>query len=146
MGRLHYTDPKLAVPKAVEQAGEVAEAHTRVDRSRVEMMRGYAETTGCRRQFLLGYFGESVPKPCGHCDTCTDGTAVVAPVEVKRFGRRSKAPSDPYPLNAAVKHREWGDGVVMRLEPDRITVLFEQVGYRTLALAALQADEGLLKV
>ena len=51
-----------------------------------------------------------------------------------------------YPLNAAVTHREWGSGVVMRHEPDRITVLFAQVGYRTLALAALEADAGLLVV
>ena len=49
-----------------------------------------------------------------------------------------------YPLNAAVEHREWGPGVVMRHEPDRITVLFEQVGYRTLALRALRNDGGLL--
>jgi hypothetical protein len=34
----------------------------------------------------------------------------------------------------------------MRHESDRITVLFEQVGYRTLALAALRADDGLLVV
>jgi hypothetical protein len=32
----------------------------------------------------------------------------------------------------------------MRVEPDRITVLFESVGYKTLALAALRADDGLL--
>ena len=29
-----------------------------VDDSRIDMMRGYAETTGCRRRFLLEYFGE----------------------------------------------------------------------------------------
>jgi hypothetical protein len=32
----------------------------------------------------------------------------------------------------------------MRVEPDRITVLFESVGYKTLALAALREDDGLL--
>ena len=30
------------------------------DRSRVEMMRAYAEHHGCRRAFLLGYFGEAL--------------------------------------------------------------------------------------
>ena len=39
------------------------------------MMRGYAETTGCRRQFLLGYFGEQLDEPCGNCDTCSSGSA-----------------------------------------------------------------------
>jgi ATP-dependent DNA helicase RecQ len=24
----------------------------------------------CRRQLLLGYFGENLPNPCGHCDNC----------------------------------------------------------------------------
>jgi ATP-dependent DNA helicase RecQ len=32
---------------------EVAESHRKVEQSRIEMMRAYAETTGCRRQFLL---------------------------------------------------------------------------------------------
>ena len=42
-----------------------------------------------------------------------------------------------------MRHAEWGDGVVMRYEGDRIVVLFEEVGYRTLSLDAI-ADKGLL--
>ena len=42
------------------------------------MMRGYAETTDCRRRLLLGYFGEQVVDPCGHCDSCEAGTARAA--------------------------------------------------------------------
>ena len=41
-----------------DAAIEHAEARRRLERSRLEMMRGYAETTGCRRQFVLAYFGE----------------------------------------------------------------------------------------
>jgi len=178
LGRLHYTDAGLKVDAAVEQATEVAEAHTRIDRSRVEMMRGYAETVGCRRQFLLGYFGEDLPKPCGNCDTCSSGSAAARDLDLRdaaieekarsagtavakagakagaltgaraawRRAGRSATPAGPesFALNAPVEHREWGPGVVMRQEPDRITVLFEQVGYRTLALVALKADAGLL--
>jgi ATP-dependent DNA helicase RecQ len=154
LGRLHYTDPGLKVDRAVSGASAVAEAHTRVDRSRVEMMRGYAETPGCRRQFLLGYFGEELPEPCGNCDTCTARIAAEAEAEaagVPVIAQGSETGVDPaaeaaYPLNAPVAHREWGPGVVMRHEPDRITVLFEQVGYRTLALKAVQGDDGLLVV
>jgi ATP-dependent DNA helicase RecQ len=144
-GRLHYTNETLRVPTAVTSASHIAEAHTRVDRSRVEMMRGYAETEGCRRQFLLGYFGEEMPKPCGNCDTCTARLATgggSGPASSAALSEAERA----YPLNAPVEHREWGAGVVMRHEPDRITVLFEQVGYRTLALKALQTDDGLLVV
>jgi ATP-dependent DNA helicase RecQ len=140
-GELEYADPSLPVDAAVEAAEDVAEAHQRLDRSRVEMVRGYAETTGCRRQFLLGYFGEELPEPCGNCDTCANGTAQEADDDeaVAQVGAQ-------FPLNARVEHREWGPGVVMRPEGDRVTVLFEQVGYRTLAVRALEADPGLLRV
>jgi ATP-dependent DNA helicase RecQ len=147
-GRLHYAADDPRVGDAVSAATEVAESHVRMDRSRVEMMRGYAETTGCRRQFLLGYFGESLPRPCGHCDTCESGSATAGQAAARgRQGPASRGrrePASPYPLNAAVAHREWGPGIVMRVEPDRITVLFESVGYKTLALSALRADDGLL--
>ncbi len=145
-GRLHYSDPKLTVDTAVAHATEVAEAHVRVDRSRIEMMRGYAETLGCRRQFLLGYFGEALPEPCGNCDTCASGSAVTYLADLQDTSGMAETGPAAFALNAQVEHREWGHGVVMRHEPDRITVLFDQVGYRTLALAALQADDGLLVV
>ena len=51
--------------EAVERAGEAEEHRQEFDRSRVEMMRAYAETDGCRRAFVLGYFGEGYEPPCG---------------------------------------------------------------------------------
>ena len=50
-----------------------------MDQSRIEMIRGYAETDGCRRQYLLGYFGEDLPEPCGNCDTCEDAGRLTPP-------------------------------------------------------------------
>jgi ATP-dependent DNA helicase RecQ len=94
------------------------------------MMRGYAETLGCRRQYLLGYFGEELVEPCGRCDSCVEGTAAEQP----------DSSQSPYPLNARVRHKEWGPGLVMRYEGDRIVVLFEEVGYKTLALEAVQRN------
>jgi ATP-dependent DNA helicase RecQ len=44
-----------------------------MQKSRIEMMRAYAETMRCRRQFLLQYFGEVDPRPCGDCDNCHAG-------------------------------------------------------------------------
>ncbi|RBY92180.1 recombinase RecQ [Blastococcus sp. TBT05-19] len=114
---------------AAERARELAEHHEKVDQSRVEMMRGYAETTECRRQFLLGYFGEQLEQPCGNCDNCTAGTA---------HEHVAEAGGDvPFPVGTAVRHTEWGAGAVMRVEDDRITVLFDDVGYKTLGLAAV---------
>lgn len=110
--------------EAAAAARELAEHHVRVDESRVEMMRGYAETTGCRRQFLLGYFGEQLDSPCGNCDNCSAG-----------LSQQQTADADhPFPVDLHVEHTEWGPGVVMRHEDDRVVVLFEEVGYKTLAL------------
>jgi ATP-dependent DNA helicase RecQ len=119
--------------EAAALAVEVAEAHRRVEQSRIEMARGYAETLGCRRQYLLAYFGEAYDEQCGNCDTCEAGTASEQP----------DAADSPYALQSRVTHASWGDGVVMRYEGDRIVVLFEDVGYRTLSLETVQA-RGLL--
>jgi ATP-dependent DNA helicase RecQ len=133
-GRLEYLDPELSPAAAVEEAVAVAETHQRLTHSRIEMMRGYAETTRCRRQFLLGYFGELLPQPCGKCDTCEAGTAGEGSGEDAAF-----------PLNSGVRHAEWGHGTVMTAEPDRITVLFDEYGYKTLALSAVE-EHGLLTI
>jgi ATP-dependent DNA helicase RecQ len=39
------------------------------DHARLNALLGLAEATGCRRQVLLGYFGET-SGPCGNCDIC----------------------------------------------------------------------------
>ncbi|NQT69838.1 MAG: DNA helicase RecQ [Desulfobacteraceae bacterium] len=42
----------------------------RIQHRKLEAFLGYCETTGCRRQVLLGYFGEELPRACENCDTC----------------------------------------------------------------------------
>ncbi|MEE2031968.1 RecQ family ATP-dependent DNA helicase [Rhodococcus chondri] len=133
-GRKGFSATALSPRDALARAKEVAAAGERMDRSRVDMMRGYAETRGCRRQFLLGYFGEELADPCGSCDNCRDGVADEQ--EPTSSGRTIVA-------DTRVVHREWGPGVVMTSESDRITVLFESQGYRTLALETV-AEAGLL--
>lgn len=133
-GDLEPTPDADAPKEAARAAAEVAESHRRVEKSRVQMMRGYAETTGCRRQYLLAYFGETLDEPCGNCDTCDAGTAQEQP----------DAGDSPFALQSRVEHREWREGVVMRYEGDRIVVLFEEVGYRTLSLATV-LERGLLR-
>jgi ATP-dependent DNA helicase RecQ len=120
--------------EAAQAAVAVADARERMDRSRVEMMRGYADTTGCRRQFLLAYFGETLDDPCGNCDTCDAGL----PVET------ADGPDSPYAVTSRVTHPRWGNGTVMSHDGDRITVLFDREGYKTLSLDAI-AEHGLLR-
>jgi ATP-dependent DNA helicase RecQ len=136
-GAAHPADDAPPPGEAAAAARELAEHHERVDQSRVEMMRGYAETTECRRQFLLGYFGEQLDEPCGNCDTCSAGTAQEQPGAADH--------DTPFPVETPVEHSEWGNGVVMRVEDDRIVVLFDEVGYKTLGLAAVTENE-LLRV
>jgi ATP-dependent DNA helicase RecQ len=55
----------LTVPDALEALEAETALEKEVERSRLEMMRRYAEHTGCRRSFLLTYFGQEYPGPCG---------------------------------------------------------------------------------
>ncbi|WP_214408450.1 RecQ family ATP-dependent DNA helicase [Sphaerisporangium fuscum] len=122
--------------QAVSEAVELDDSRHKVDESRIDMMRAYAETTGCRRRALLEYFGEPYERACGNCDNCRAGTAEEKLPE-------EEAGEGPFPMHAKVRHSEWGPGVVMSREPDRVTVLFEEVGYKTLSLEAVERD-GLL--
>ncbi|MBV8507521.1 MAG: DNA helicase RecQ [Alphaproteobacteria bacterium] len=50
--------------------GEATDRQRRIDRQKIEALIGYCETVSCRRQVLLGYFGEADHPPCGNCDNC----------------------------------------------------------------------------
>ena len=136
---------KAKLSALVARAVELAEARQRVDQSRLSMMRAYAETDSCRRQFLLGYFGEELSEPCGNCDVCAaaskTGNGVHSTKEERGSDEQRAGESDPFPLQSAVIHKEWGPGLVMRHEDDVITVLFEQEGYKTLSRRAVVEHE-----
>jgi ATP-dependent DNA helicase RecQ len=52
------------------ETSESDAARKRVERHKLDAMLGLCELITCRRQALLGYFGETLPQPCGNCDTC----------------------------------------------------------------------------
>ncbi|WP_443068118.1 RecQ family ATP-dependent DNA helicase [Streptomyces sp. NBC_01356] len=121
------------------RAVELGVAHESMERSRVDMMRGLAETTGCRRRFLLGYFGERLPGPCGNCDRCEQrptGAGGVPGLHHPRTASPTRR-DHPFPPGTRVHHPQWGDGEVLSGEESRITVLFASVGYRTLSLPVI---------
>ena len=118
----------------VEEAAVVEEQRHRYDRSRVEMMRAYAEHEGCRRQFVLAYFGEELEGPCGNCDNCEAGVADAGGAEDAER---------PWAVGSTVAHAEWGEGTVQRYDSGQVTVLFETVGYRTLGVDLVR-ERGLL--
>jgi ATP-dependent DNA helicase RecQ len=116
--------------EAAARAGEEREARAKVQQSRVEMMRAYAEARGCRRQVLLGYFGEPLDEPCGNCDRCRAGAGAGG----------QEAGEVLFPVNGRVAHPVWGPGQVMGYEGDTVTVFFDAVGYKTLAIELVLAN------
>jgi len=99
------------------------DAHAQLVASRLEMLRSYLDVAGCRRAMVLGYFGEPFEPPCGACDRCDAGAA--AP-------RDAEAGAD-WTEGAQVRHATWGTGTVMQSTPERLTVLFDEGGYRNLS-------------
>jgi len=59
----------LEIRRAQIDEGAAPEARKAADHARLNALLGLAEAPGCRRQVLLGYFGEDAA-PCGNCDTC----------------------------------------------------------------------------
>jgi len=125
--------PRLDLRKLHHELQSVADRTHNWDESRLEMMRQYAETSGCRRQLLLGYFGQELPSPCRNCDSCERRArqeAASSPLPNETSGQVT-----PFSVGERVSHKTWGEGEVMRLEGDALTVAFESVGYKTLALS-----------
>jgi ATP-dependent DNA helicase RecQ len=115
--------PAVALAKAAAERREVQREYAK---SAVEMVRTYADTTDCRRRIVLELLGESHPERCGHCDNCDRGESV-------------DSADRPFPVGSAVTHPEWGRGTVQTYEEgDRVVVLFDTVGYKTLALTLVE--------
>ena len=119
-------DPKGVVRKVLADRDRRRE----FDRSRLDMIRAYAETTDCRRRVVLELLGEDYPERCLHCDNCDAGTS-------------EEAADRPFPIGSRVTHAQWGQGTVSHYEGDRVVVLFTDAGYRTLALGLVR-EKGLL--
>jgi ATP-dependent DNA helicase RecQ len=98
------------------------------DQSKLAMMLQYAENSSCRRRFILNYFGEDYEsETCGACDNCL-------------HGHRSRQLSG-YRIADIVYHPKFGQGTIERAEKDLVTVLFPNVGYKTLLASAVSREE-----
>ena len=113
----------LSVADAVAASRLESAREQEVERSRIEMMRRYAEHTGCRRSFLLTYFGQDYPGPCGACDND------------RRAATPQSRATEPFAVGSRVASDRWGEGTVQRYDGDQVTVLFDDHGYRDLLLS-----------
>jgi len=53
-------------------SGDAPEERKRVERQKLDALLGFCESTSCRHQTLLRYFGEDHPGDCGQCDNCLE--------------------------------------------------------------------------
>jgi ATP-dependent DNA helicase RecQ len=103
------------------------------DQSKLAMMLQYAETTSCRRRFILNYFGEGFETAnFGACDNC---------LRALRRGIDEGAATGGFKIADVVDHPKFGIGTVERTEKDLVTVLFPNVGYKTLLASAVRRAE-----
>jgi ATP-dependent DNA helicase RecQ len=114
----------MSVPSSLEASAKKSTREQEIQSSRLEMMRRYAEHTGCRRSFLLTYFGQNYPGPCGNCDN--DRTRPATPHW-----------EEPLPIGARVATERWGEGTIQRYDRDQVTILFDDHGYRDLLVSTL---------
>jgi ATP-dependent DNA helicase RecQ len=121
----------MSIAAAIQASEAKTEREDEIERTRLAMIRRYAAHTGCRRSFLLTYFGQDYSGPCGNCDN--DDHATPEP-----------ARAVPFPVGARVVSERWGPGTVQRYDGDEITVLFDEHGYRELFVPVV-LDRGLLR-
>ena len=122
----------MTVAAALEASEAETEREDEVERTRLTMMRRYAEHTGCRRSFLLTYFGQDYPRPVRELRQRPRRTPRLRPLEV------------PFAVGARVVSERWGEGTVQRYDGDQVTVLFDEHGYREL-FVPLVVERGLLR-
>lgn len=123
------------------------ELHYEADRARLQAMMRYADSTRCRMQFLREYFGEGLGDPCGRCDNCRH--PIAPSLAVRRALRAAQRGSSrcPAPLSGGfvrgqrVRHARFGNGEVVDVADDQVTVQFVRSGRRCVLAAYLRPAE-----
>ena len=72
---LTYGMADVVMLRQMVDSGEASEERKRVERQKLDALLGFCESTRCRRQTLLQYFGEHLARPCGNCDNCLEPPA-----------------------------------------------------------------------
>jgi ATP-dependent DNA helicase RecQ len=70
-----YATSDIALRRRQIEESQASDEQKRIDRLRLNALVALCEAPRCRRQTLLGYFGETAG-PCGNCDVCDGGVTV----------------------------------------------------------------------
>jgi ATP-dependent DNA helicase RecQ len=70
-----YSIADVAMQRHFIESGDSTDKIKRVEHQKLNALLGLCETTRCRRQVLLEYFGGAC-KPCNNCDTCINTPSV----------------------------------------------------------------------
>lgn len=136
-------DRKLNFRPAVSHAKHedfvrLAESYCRkaeADREALDHMVFYAQTGFCRWKVLLEYFDEEAGwEYCGHCDNCQHPPEVedVVPADVSEPVPPSPSKlGSPIRAGQYVRVRRYGEGRVVTVEADKVTVMFPNQETRT---------------
>ena len=91
-----YGQGDATLRRKMIEDGNAPDEVKRIERGKLNALLAVCETASCRRQAILGHFGEAHPGDCGNCDTCRspvetwDGTdaAIKALAAIYRTGQR----------------------------------------------------------
>ena len=65
-----YGMADVVLLRQMVDGGDAGEERKRLERQKLDALLGFCESTRCRRQSLLQYFGERRDQACGNCDNC----------------------------------------------------------------------------
>lgn len=132
-----HNEPRAALYDAL---AEVYVQKAERDRAALEQMVSYAVSGYCRWKLLLDYFGDEVEgfEKCCKCDNCLNppALALTEDIEIRddEFDREPQA-QEPAPAafepGARVRVAKYGEGVVLAVAGDEVTIEFPDQEQRT---------------
>ncbi|MCE6952414.1 DNA helicase RecQ [Cereibacter sphaeroides] len=124
-----YGPDDIRLRRAQIDEGAAPPDRKAADHARLNALLGLAEAAGCRRQVLLGYFGET-SEPCGTCDLCERPAELFDATEAVR-----KA------LSAILRTGEWfGAGHLIDILTGNATAKVRDRGHDRLPTFAVGRD------
>jgi ATP-dependent DNA helicase RecQ len=143
VARKRYAIQKIRDFSSPEELQEFLAAYEQrglSDRERLQEIMHYAQSTMCRVRLLKSYFGDSTEENCGHCDNCKSGAAervssaqnsadvhatkANPPVQVHPALQQPELVSSLYQIGETVKHRKFGNGKVVEISGENVSIDF----------------------